>query len=66
MRRTTHISQKPKEITDDLILRFQQLVIRMRNNRDYEESQIGNMDETPVWMEMPGKSTLHFSRKMYW
>ena len=61
MRRTTHISQKPKEITDDFILRFQRLVIRMRRNRGYDLCHIGNMDETPVWMEMPGNATLDFS-----
>ena len=61
MRRTTHISQKPKEVTDDLILRFHRLLIRMRINRNYELSEIGNMDETPIWMEMPGRATLHFS-----
>ena len=61
MRRTTHISQKPKEVTDDFILRFQRFVIRMRRNRGYDLCHIGNMDETPVWMEMPGNATLDFS-----
>ena len=61
MRRSTHISQKPKEVTDDFILRFQRLVIRMRRNRGYDLCHIGNMDETPVWMEMPGNATLDFS-----
>jgi hypothetical protein len=30
----------------------------MRKLRGYQMSEIGNMDETPVWFEMPGKSTL--------
>jgi hypothetical protein len=30
----------------------------MRRFRGYETSEIGNMDETPVWFQMPGKSTL--------
>ena len=32
----------------------------MRKLRGYEDSDILNMNETPVWMEMPGKSTLNF------
>ena len=32
----------------------------MRRNRDYDLSQIGNVDETPVWLEMPGNFTLDF------
>ena len=32
----------------------------MRKLRGYEDRDILNMDETPVWMEMPGKSTLNF------
>lgn len=58
MRRTTHISQKPKAVTDELILRFQRQAIQLRINRNYDLSKIGNMDETPVWLEMPGQSTL--------
>jgi len=30
----------------------------MRRFRGYEDSEMLNMDETPVWFEMPGKSTL--------
>ena len=38
MRRITHISQKPKKVTDDLVLRFQRQIIKMRRNRNYDLS----------------------------
>ena len=58
MRRTTHISQNPKEITDDLISSFQRQIIRLRLTREFQLSDIGNINETPVWLEMPGNYTL--------
>ena len=36
IRRTMHSSQKPKDITDDLITRFQRQIIRSRLARGYE------------------------------
>ena len=35
----------------------------MRRLRDYADCEIGNMDETPMYLEMPGKSTLDFKGK---
>ena len=35
----------------------------MRKRRHYELSGFGNMDKTPVWLEMPGKSTLNEAGK---
>ena len=32
--------------------------MRLRRTREYANCYIGNMDETPVWLEMPGASTL--------
>ena len=63
IRRTTHISQKPKDITDDLITRFQRQIIRSRLARGYKPCEIRNMDETPVWLEMPGNSALDYVGK---
>ena len=57
-RRSTHVSQKPVEIVNDKVDKFLKYVIRMRKIRNYPLHAIGNMDETPVWLEMPGKSTL--------
>jgi len=33
----------------------------MRRLRGYENRDIGNNGQTPVWMEMPGESTLNFT-----
>ena len=57
-RRSTHIVQHSKSIVDDRVDKFLNFVIRMHKLCGYQMSEIGNMDETPVWFEMPGKSTL--------
>ena len=57
-RRSTHVAQHSTSIVDDRVDKFFNFVIRMRRFRGYETSEIGNMDETPVWFQMPGKSTL--------
>ena len=57
-RRATHIRQQSTEITDDWVDRFLTFVLRMRHNRQYPDRCIGNMDETPTWLEMPGSITL--------
>lgn len=37
---------------------FLRFVILMRKRKEYPLSAIGNMDETPVWIDMPGDYTL--------
>lgn len=49
----THVSQKPKEVTVVKIESFQKFVLDMRKRRHYGFSDMGNMDETPVWLEIP-------------
>ena len=56
-RRSTHIAQHSKELTDDRVDKFLRFVIKLHCSRSYDMGEIGNMDETPVWLEMPGKST---------
>ena len=55
---TTSVSGQKDKMTDDRVDQFLKFVIRMRSKRDYSLHEIGNMDETPGWLEMPGKSTL--------
>ena len=62
-RRSTHIAQHAKELTDDRVDKFLRFVISMRRLRGYRDQDILNMDETPVWFEMPGKSTYDYKGK---
>ena len=57
-RRVTHVAQKSTEIIDARVDRFLQNVIRNRRIADYADRHMANMDETPVWLEMPGRTTL--------
>lgn len=50
----THISYQPKEISDERVDRFLNLVLRMRRLHNYPDRCLGNMDETPAWLDMPG------------
>ena len=54
------VTQKSEEITDGKVDKFLRYVLRMRRFRNYADCHIANMDETPVWLEMPGKSTLNY------
>jgi len=56
-RRSTHIAQHSKELTNDRVDKFLRFVIKLRCRRSYDMGEIGNMDETRIWLEMPGKST---------
>ena len=54
----TKIAQKLPEDLEDKVTSFQRFVIKMREKEEYELSQIGNMDETPVWFDMPTSKTV--------
>ena len=59
LRRKTKIAQKlPKEL-DDKVIKFHKFVIECRKKNKYDLACIGNMDETPVWFDMPSNSTVH-------
>ena len=55
----TTVAQKMPPQMEDKILSFHRFVIRMRKLRNYPLANIGNMDETAVYFDMPGDSTLH-------
>lgn len=58
LRQKTKISQKLPDDLEDKISSFQSFVIKMRRKEEYDLSQIGNMDETPVWFDMPTARTV--------
>lgn len=59
MREKTTVAQRMPEHVEEKIVSFHKFVIRMRKMRNYPVKCIGNMDETAVYFDMPGNSTLH-------
>lgn len=57
-RRSTHVAQKSEEILGDRMHGFLSFVTKQRRRQGYPIANIGNMDETPVWIDMPGDYTL--------
>ena len=61
VRRRTHTSQKLPADIEEKLINFQQFIIKMRREKDYPLSLIGNADQTPLTFDMPAVSTIHFS-----
>ena len=59
VREKTTVAQKMPVHVEDKITSFHRFVIRKRKMQDYALGQIGNMDETAVYFDMPGNATLH-------
>ncbi len=58
IKRKTSMAQKlPEELTHKITL-FQQYIIQYRNNINNNLQTIGNMDETPLWFDMPIETTV--------
>ena len=53
LRQKTKIAQKLPEDLEEKIVDFHRFVINSRKKGNYELVNIGNMDETPVWFDMP-------------
>ena len=54
----TKISQRLPDDLEEKITSFQSFVIRARRSKNYSLVNIGNMDETPVWFDMPTFKTV--------
>ena len=58
MRRRTTVSQRlPRDILSKVTM-FIMGIRRLRHSNKYPLGSIGNMDETPLWMDMPGETTI--------
>lgn len=57
-RRTTHVAQKLPEELEQKKQAFLKFIVHLRKRHNYSLSCIGNMDETPIWIDMPGNYTL--------
>ncbi|KAL1419890.1 hypothetical protein MTO96_004643 [Rhipicephalus appendiculatus] len=59
LRRRTSISQKLPESYEELLVSFQRHVISLRKAVSFQLGQIGNADQTPVYLDMPSALTVH-------
>ena len=58
LRQKTKISQRLPDDLEEKITSFQSFVIRARRSKNYSLVNIGNMDETLVWFDMPTSKTV--------
>lgn len=58
LRTRTKLAQKLPKDLEEKIGSFQKFVIHLRKQYDFELSQIGNMDETPVCFDIPSNRTV--------
>ncbi|GFX14968.1 pogo transposable element with KRAB domain [Trichonephila clavipes] len=61
LREKTKVSHKTKDV-DNKLISFQKYVIKLRKQKKYLLSHIGNMDETPVTFDMIGNKTIDMKR----
>ena len=58
LRQKTKIAQKLPGDLEEKIVDFHRFVLNSRKKGNYELVNIGNMDETPVWFDMPSARTV--------
>ena len=59
LRQKTKIAQKLPEDLEEKITSFHRFVIKRHKETNYKLVDIGNMDETPVWFDMPSARTVN-------
>jgi len=58
IRRRTHIAQKLPSDYEDQLTNFQSFIIGLRKKNNYDLSQIGNADQTPLTFDLPSDTTI--------
>lgn len=58
IRQRTKLAQKLPADLDDKVTSFHKFILKLRYQYAFELSQIGNMDETPMWFDLPGNHTI--------
>lgn len=58
LRQKTHIAQRLPKDMDTKVDSFHKFVIDLRKGHDFELGAIGNMDETPMFFDMPSNRTV--------
>ena len=61
LRTKTTLAQRLPNDLEEQTVKFHRFVIATRQRHGYLLSRIFNMDETPMWFEMPSSRTLEFS-----
>ncbi len=61
----TKINQKLPAYLDDKLLEFQRFIIEKWKKFEYELSEIGNIDETPVFFDMVRNLTIEECCKVF-
>ena len=58
LRQKTKVSQKLPQHYEEKVTSFHRFIIRQREKMAFTLAQIGHMDETPVWFDMPHARTV--------
>ena len=58
LRRRTTVGQRLPQDLITKVVGFIMSTRKLRHSKDYPLSLIGNMDETPLWLDMPGETTI--------
>ena len=61
LRRRTTVSQRLPGDLQPKVISFIMKTRQLRLRKQYPLSMIGNMDETPLWLDMPGETTITHS-----